>query len=69
MWENDSCGKVIYMDDVQGPEKVKNTCVIAMHAGTMARGFSVQAYRRDGLDLAKKKSLSLLGTLPWPSIL
>jgi hypothetical protein len=27
MWENDSCRKVIYVDDVQGPEKVNDTDV------------------------------------------
>jgi acetyl-CoA carboxylase beta subunit len=41
MWKNDSCGKVIYIDDVQGPEKVNNTCVRTMHVGTMERGFTV----------------------------
>jgi hypothetical protein len=28
------------MGDVQGPEKVNNTCMKTMHAGTMDRGFS-----------------------------
>jgi hypothetical protein len=41
MQENDSCGKVIYMDDVQGPEKVNDTCMKTVHAGTQDRGFSV----------------------------
>jgi hypothetical protein len=31
MRENNSCGKVIYMGDVQGPEKVNNTCMKTMH--------------------------------------
>jgi hypothetical protein len=43
--ENDECGKVIYMGDVQGPEKVNDTCVITMHAGTMDRGFIVCHFR------------------------
>jgi hypothetical protein len=33
--------KVIYMDDVQGLEEVKDTCMKTMHAGTMDRGFIV----------------------------
>jgi hypothetical protein len=41
MQENDSCGKVIYMGDIQGPEKVNNTCVKTVHAGMMDIGFTV----------------------------
>jgi hypothetical protein len=41
MWETNSCGKVIYMDNVQGPEKVNDTCVKKMHVGMMNRGFAV----------------------------
>jgi hypothetical protein len=41
MWENDSCGKVIYLDDVQGPEKVNDTCVKTMHVGMMDSGITV----------------------------
>jgi hypothetical protein len=39
--ENDSYREVIYMGDVQGPEKVNDTCVKTMHAGTMDRGFTL----------------------------
>jgi acetyl-CoA carboxylase beta subunit len=39
--KNDECRKLIYMDDVQRPEKVNNTCVKTVHAGTMDRGFAV----------------------------
>jgi hypothetical protein len=41
MQENSCCKKVIYMGDVQGPEKVNDTCVTTMHAGMMDRGFTV----------------------------
>jgi hypothetical protein len=41
MQENYTCGKVTYMGDVQGPEKVNDTCMKTMHAGTMDRGFTV----------------------------
>jgi hypothetical protein len=41
MQKNYSCGKVIYIGDVQGQEKVKNTCMETMHAGMMNRGFTV----------------------------
>jgi hypothetical protein len=41
MQENDSHEKVIYMGDVQGPEKVNNTCIKTKHAGMMDRGFNV----------------------------
>jgi hypothetical protein len=44
MQENNSCGKFIYIGDVQGPEKVNDTCVKTMHAGTMYRGFTVNNY-------------------------
>jgi hypothetical protein len=44
MWEGDSCGKVICMGDVQGPEKVNDTCVKAVYAGTMDRGFTLLQY-------------------------
>jgi hypothetical protein len=40
MWENRSCGKVIYIGDIQEPEKVNGTCLKAMHVGTMDRGFT-----------------------------
>jgi hypothetical protein len=33
MQENDTLGKFIYMGDVQGPEKVNNTCMKTMHVG------------------------------------
>jgi len=39
------CGKVIYMGDVQGPEKVNNTCVKTMHVGMMGRGFTVYKFQ------------------------
>jgi riboflavin synthase len=35
------CGKVIYMGDVQGSEKLDDTCVKTMHVGMMGRGFTV----------------------------
>jgi hypothetical protein len=41
MWKNVSCGKVIYVGDVQEPEKVNDTCMKTVHAGTMDRGFTV----------------------------
>jgi hypothetical protein len=41
MRENYSCGKVFYMGDVQGPQKVNDTCVKTMHAGTMDRDLTV----------------------------
>jgi hypothetical protein len=37
----DEWWKVIYMGNVQGPEKLNDTCVKTMRAGTMARGFTV----------------------------
>jgi hypothetical protein len=27
MWKNDSCGTVIYMGDIQEPERMNNTCM------------------------------------------
>jgi hypothetical protein len=44
MRENDSCWKVIYMGNVQGPEKVNYTCMKTVHAGTIDRGFTVLNY-------------------------
>jgi hypothetical protein len=41
MGQNNSCGKVIYMGDLQGPEKVNNTCMKTVNAGIMDRGFTV----------------------------
>jgi hypothetical protein len=41
MQENDSCGKDIYVDDVQRPEKVSDTCVEAIHGETTDGGFTV----------------------------
>jgi hypothetical protein len=41
MQGNDSSGKVIYMSNIQGPEKVNDTCVETLLAGTMDRGFTV----------------------------
>jgi hypothetical protein len=49
MWKNDSCGKVIYMGDVKGQEKVNNTCVKTMHAGKMDRGFTVLVHREKNM--------------------
>jgi hypothetical protein len=40
MQENNSCEKVIYMGDVQRLEKVNDTYVQTVHAGTMGRGFT-----------------------------
>jgi hypothetical protein len=41
MQKNYSGRKVIYMEDVQGPEKVNDTWVKTMYMGTMDRGFTV----------------------------
>jgi hypothetical protein len=41
MRENNSLEKVTYMGNVQGPEKVNDTCLKTMHVGTMDRGFTV----------------------------
>jgi hypothetical protein len=41
MQENNSCREVIYKSDVQGPEKVNDTCMKTMYAGMMDRGFTV----------------------------
>jgi hypothetical protein len=51
MWEDSSCEKVIYMDDVQGPEKVNNTCMKTMHKGMMDRGFTVPLIKNLNYDL------------------
>jgi Tfp pilus assembly protein PilX len=32
------------MCDVQGPEKVNDTCMKTMHVGTMDRGFTLYLY-------------------------
>jgi hypothetical protein len=39
--KNDSYGKVIYMGNVHGPEKVNDTCVKTVRVGAMDRGFTV----------------------------
>jgi hypothetical protein len=39
--KNDKCEKLIYIGNVQGPEKVNDTCVKTMHVGTINRGFTV----------------------------
>jgi hypothetical protein len=49
MRENDSCGKVIYIGYGQGPEKVNDTCMKNMHAGMIARGFTVFEIRETGI--------------------
>jgi hypothetical protein len=41
---NDSFGKVIYVRNVQGPEKVTNTRAKTMHEGMMDRGFTVLSH-------------------------
>jgi hypothetical protein len=41
MRESNSCGKVLYVDNVQGTEKVKDICMKKMHAGMMGRSISV----------------------------
>lgn len=41
MRENGSCGKVIYIGDVPGPEKENDTCVKTLPVGTMDRGFTI----------------------------
>jgi hypothetical protein len=43
MWENDSCGKAIYMGN-ECVEKMDNTCTKTMHAGMMDRGFTVSIF-------------------------
>jgi hypothetical protein len=40
---NNSYGKVIYMGNIQGPEKVNDTCLKTTLAGTMDRGFTVHS--------------------------
>jgi hypothetical protein len=45
MRENYSCGRVIYMGNVQGPEKMNNTCMKTMHAGMMDSGFTIRFCR------------------------
>jgi hypothetical protein len=37
MQENDSCWKIIYVDDVQEPRKVNDTCTKTVHAEFMHR--------------------------------
>jgi hypothetical protein len=59
MRENDSFGKVIYMGDVQGPEKVKDTCVKTMHVGMMDRGFTVIGKRETPALCTITNSVSL----------
>jgi hypothetical protein len=39
--KNGSRGKVLYMGNVQGPEKVNDTCVKIMHEGMMDKGITV----------------------------
>jgi hypothetical protein len=41
MQENNSCGKIMYMGNVQGPEKVNDSCVKTVHAEMIYRGFTV----------------------------
>jgi hypothetical protein len=38
MWENDSCREVIYVGDVQGPEKVNDIYVKMVQVGIVDRG-------------------------------
>jgi hypothetical protein len=40
IWKNNSCVKVIYMGDIQGPEKMNDICLKTMHAATMDRDFT-----------------------------
>jgi hypothetical protein len=35
MWEKGSYGEVIYMGNVQEPQKINNTCMKTMHVRTM----------------------------------
>jgi hypothetical protein len=39
--ENNSCRKVTYVCDIQGPEEVNNTFMETMRVGTMDSGFTV----------------------------
>jgi hypothetical protein len=41
MRENNSYEKVIHVGDVQGPEKVNDTCMKTLHAGMLDSGFTV----------------------------
>jgi hypothetical protein len=41
MRENSSNEKVIRVGDVQGPEKVNDTCMKTLHAGMLDSGFTV----------------------------
>jgi hypothetical protein len=45
MRKNDSSGKVTTVGEEQGPEKVNDTYLKTLHAGTMARGFTVFVWR------------------------
>jgi hypothetical protein len=38
---NNECGKVIYMGNVKGPDKVNDICMKTMHAEMMDKGFTV----------------------------
>jgi hypothetical protein len=40
------------MGDVQGPNKLNNTCVKTMHAGTIDRGFTVEDRKFQFLDFS-----------------
>jgi hypothetical protein len=39
-----SCGNVIYMGDIQGPEKVNDTCMETIRAETMDIGVNVYIF-------------------------
>jgi hypothetical protein len=41
MQENNSCGEVIYMGEIQGPEKLNDICMKTMCARMMDRGFTL----------------------------
>jgi hypothetical protein len=53
MREKNNCGEVIYVGDVQEPEKVNGTCMKAVHMGTMGRGFSVIIFHMHNLYRSK----------------
>jgi hypothetical protein len=56
MRENDSCGIVIYMGHVHGPEKVNDTCMKTMYAETMDRDFTIYITYRNKPCHSKQSS-------------
>jgi hypothetical protein len=55
---NNECRKVIYMGDVQGPQKVNDTYVKTMHAGLMDRSFTVSHYTMGSVATFRNNEIS-----------